>query len=262
MIKFSIITAVYNREKTIAQSIKSVKSQNYPKDFLEHIIIDGLSSDGTLDIVKNTISENSIIISELDNGINDALNKGLKLATGDIVGLMHSDDFFADDYVLSDIKNAFQDPFVDIVYGDLDYVSFNDSSKVVRSWKSKPFNIEYLSNGWMPPHPTIFLRRSLISRFGVFDDASYRISADYDMMIRYFKIPNITPVYIPRVLVKMRIGGESNKNLLKILIKMHEDYKIIKANKVGGFITLLYKNIGKISQFNLFKFKIVKSFLK
>lgn len=244
--RLSIITAVYNREATIAQAIASVRAQTYPD--VEHLVIDGASGDGTLAAIETARHERMRIISEPDAGIYDALNKGIARASGDIVGLMHSDDFFSHEGVLEKVAAAFDTPGVLAVYGDLDYVAAADVARVIRRWRSGSYSTEKLRRGWMPPHPALFLRREVFERHGVYD-TSYRIAADYDAILRYFSREDLRPVYIPEVLVKMRLGGESNRSLRKILRKSREDYRALRTNGVGGFRTLAMKNLSKIGQF-------------
>jgi glycosyltransferase involved in cell wall biosynthesis len=245
-LKISIITAVYNRADCVADAVGSVQAQTWHN--VEYIVIDGASTDGTLQVLQASLDERAVLVSEADEGIYDALNKGLALATGEVVGLMHSDDFYADRYVLELVAKAFSDPLVDAVYGDLDYVAKADTSSIVRHWCSGECSPEKLKNGWMPPHPTLFLRRRVIESLGGFD-TRFKIAADYDAILRYFSQGKIQPVYIPRVLVKMRLGGESNRSLAKIWIKTREDYTALRGNKVGGIWALLNKNLRKISQF-------------
>lgn len=244
--KISVVTAVYNREETIAQSIRSIQSQTYSS--VEHVLQDGGSSDGTLRIIAELSEGNTYLSSEPDKGIYDAINKGIGRATGEIIGLMHSDDYFASDEVLEKVAAAFENPDIDGVYGDLDYVSASDTGRVVRHWKSGEMTRTKLRRGWMPPHPTLYLRRSVFDRFGTYD-TSYSISADYDAMLRFLWVGDIKLAYIPEVLVKMRVGGESNRSLGRILRKSREDYRALRKNGVGGFRTLGLKNISKISQF-------------
>jgi len=248
VVKISVITAVYNRSDTIAEAVKSVHRQTYQN--VEHVVIDGASSDGTLAILENLAHElnDFILVSEPDKGIYDALNKGISRATGDIVGMMHSDDFFADEMVLESVAAAFADPAIDAVYGNLDYVAKDNTSRILRHWSSGEYRSSLLSRGWMPPHPTLYLRRSVIERWGGFD-TNFRIAADYDVILRYFGQGRIRAAYIPRVLVKMRMGGESNRSLSRIWLKTTEDYTALRRNGVGGFRALLCKNLGKISQF-------------
>ena len=244
--KISIITAVYNREKTVAQAIASVRGQTYAD--IEHLIIDGASKDGTLAAVEAARHDRMRLVSEPDGGIYDALNKGIRLATGDAIGLMHSDDFFAHDRVLGTIAEAFRDPTVDAVYGDLDYVSSSDPSRIVRHWRSGEFQPAKLKRGWMPPHPTLFLRRRVFETYGNYD-TTYRISSDYDAILRYFGSGTLRPRYIPEVLVKMRTGGASGQSPIRFIQKNIESYNIIKRNKIGGLGVLFLKNFSKIWQF-------------
>lgn len=244
--KISIITAVYNREVTVAQAIRSVRAQTWAN--VEHLVIDGASTDGTLDEVQRESHPGLKIVSERDNGIYDALNKGIRHASGDVVGVMHSDDFLASDRVLEKVAAAFGDPGIDAVYGDLDYVSATDETRIVRHWRAGTFTPANLKRGWMPPHPTLFLRRKVFELHGAYD-TTYRIAADYDAVLRYFGRGSIRSYYIPEVLVKMRVGGESNKSLRKILCKSLEDYKALKSNRIGGVSALIWKNISKTTQF-------------
>ncbi|MFX4296141.1 glycosyltransferase family 2 protein [Pseudosulfitobacter pseudonitzschiae] len=244
--KISIVTAVYNRESTIAQAITSVQSQNYDK--VEHILQDGGSSDGSLEIINKLSYPNTHVVSAPDTGIYDAINKGISRATGDVIGLMHSDDYFASDAVLEKVATALQQSDIDGVYGDLDYVSAADTSRVIRRWTSGDVTQSKLRRGWMPPHPTLYLRRSVFERFGDYD-TSYTISADYDAMLRWLWTHQIKLAYIPEVLVKMRVGGESNRSVGRILRKSREDYRALRKNGVGGAWALGLKNTRKISQF-------------
>lgn len=243
--KISIITAVYNNESEIGRAIESVLGQTYHD--IEYIIVDGGSTDGTMSVVNSYKSRIATIISEPDKGIYDALNKGIALATGDVIGFMHSDDMFADATIVAQIAMAYTDSAVDTVYGDLQYVRKEDTSRVVRHWKSSPFELRQLYRGWMPPHPTVYLRRTVYEQYGVFD-TSFRIAADYDFMLRIFRDNDRNTVYIPTVFVKMRVGGESNsvKNYIR---KWKEDIRALKRNKIGGMGVLAIKNLSKLGQF-------------
>lgn len=244
----SVVTAVINRVDTIDQSLASVAAQTW--ESVEHIVIDGASTDGTLALIEKQRARLAVLVSEPDNGIYDALNKGLALASGDVVGLMHSDDFYADECVLEKVARAFANPSVYGVYGDLDYVAKDDPSRIVRRWRSGTYDPTFLAKGWMPPHPTLYLRRSVIQEWGGFD-TSFRIAADYDAMLRYLGRAKIRLAYIPEVLVKMRVGGESNRSLSRIVRKSREDYRALRHNGIGGMGTLIRKNLGKIPQFFL-----------
>jgi glycosyltransferase involved in cell wall biosynthesis len=248
--QISVITAVFNRVHTVADAIKSVQSQTHPHT--QQIIVDGASTDGTLKVVVATMRPETVLVSEPDRGIYDALNKGLALATGDVIGVMHSDDFFSDERVLADVAEAFVDPMVDAVYGDLEYVDANDTSRVVRHWTAGTYSPERLGWGWMPPHPTLFVRRQLIQRLGGYD-TRYRIAADYDWVVRYLGRAEIRLKYLPRVLVKMRTGGASNQSVQKIALKSWEDWLVMRRNKIGkfgGLGSLLWKNMSKVGQFS------------
>lgn len=242
----SVITATFNRVDTIAQALASVHGQTWRQ--VEHIVIDGASTDGTLQVIEAQRERLAILVSERDGGLYDALNKGFALASGDVVGLMHSDDFYADERVLEWVAQAFADPAVDGVYGDLDYVAKADPTRIIRHWRSGIYQRSRLAHGWMPPHPTLFLRRSVIEQWGGFD-TRFRIAADYDAMLRYLARGKIRLAYIPEVLVKMRVGGESNRSLARILRKSREDYTALRRNEVGGLGALIWKNLSKLTQF-------------
>ena len=248
--KISIVTAVYNREATIADALNSVHHQTYPH--VQHIVQDGGSTDATLDIVRAHKNDRIDLVSGRDSGIYDAINRGMQRAQGDVVGLMHSDDIFAHETVLAQIAHAFEDPQVDCVYGDLQYVASGDTNRVIRHWKSGDYSREILKRGWMPPHPTFYLRRAILERLGDYD-TSYQIAADYDAMLRWLWTGGIRPAYIPEVLVKMRVGGESNRSLSRIMQKSREDLRVLKSNRVGGVQALFLKNISKIRQFKTLK---------
>ncbi|MBN8449617.1 MAG: glycosyltransferase [Candidatus Accumulibacter sp.] len=244
--KISVITAVYNRAALVAQAVESVQTQTWAN--VEHVVVDGASTDGTLQVLQSCLDDRAILISESDQGIYDALNKGLARATGDVVGLMHSDDFYADDQVLDSVAQAFADPAVGAVYGDLEYVARDDTRQVIRRWRSGEYHPRKLAWGWMPPHPTLYLRRGVIERWGGFD-TRFRIAADYDAILRYFGQGRIHAAYLPRVLVRMRVGGESNRSLAKMWLKSREDYSALKRNGVGGAGALAWKNLSKLGQF-------------
>jgi glycosyltransferase involved in cell wall biosynthesis len=245
-LKISVITVVYNRVETIADAIESVKQQRY--GLVEHVIQDGGSTDGTLSVIEKTVGTSMLVRSEPDLGIYDAINRGVARATGDIIGVMHSDDIFAHAGVLSQIATIMTDPNVDGVYGDLKYVASSDLGRVIRYWRAGEYKPAKLYRGWMPPHPTLYLRREVFEKWGVYD-TSFKIAADYDVMLRYLGKGNIRLSYIPEVLVLMRAGGESNRSLKQIILKTKEDLIAIRKNKMGGFGTLFMKNIRKVDQF-------------
>jgi len=245
-LRISVITAVYNRVDTIADALDSVQAQTWPH--VEHVVIDGASKDGTTQLLEARKDELDVFISERDKGIYDALNKGIANATGDIVGFLHADDLFASDEILAKVAKLFEDPSVGAVYGDLVYVKKEDVSKVVRYWKSGGFSKAKLAHGWMPPHPTLYVRRSIYQELGGFD-TQFRIAADYDSMLRYLGKGGVKPSYLPEVMVRMRLGGESNRSFANVMKKSKEDYLALKKNGVGGIRTLAAKNLRKLPQF-------------
>ncbi|MEI7501777.1 MAG: glycosyltransferase family 2 protein [Paludibacter sp.] len=249
--KISIITATYNSEKSLQRTINSVVSQDYGN--IEHIIIDGGSTDSTLAIIKSNLNSIDKYISERDNGIYSALNAGIKLATGDIIGFLHSDDIFNDEFVVSKIISTFQLENCDVLYGNLIYQSKNSNNpKTIRYWKSNSFKPIGLKYGWMPPHPTVYCKKTVYDQYGNFNE-KFKISADYDFILRIFKETIIQKSYLPSIMVKMDVGGVSNGSLKGILRKSKEDYQSIRQNKVGGFYTILCKNLRKIFQFSKFR---------
>lgn len=243
--KISIITSVYNNRDTISDAIESVLSQTYPN--IEYIVIDGASKDGTVDIIRTYADRITTFVSEPDRGIYDGLNKGVERATGDVIAFLHSDDLYNDPEVVARVAEAFISTNADAVYGDLVYTPKSDTSKVLRYWKSRDFHPDLLKQGWMPAHPTFFARRELYERYGAFD-TTFRIAADYDFMLRVLS-QGIKTHYLPTVLYKMRVGGESNKSIKNIIKKMREDYRALENNRIGGLTTLLIKNLSKIPQF-------------
>ena len=241
--KFSIITAVYNNKAFLEECINSVINQSY--DNIEYIIIDGGSTDGSRDIIKKHEHKISKWISERDSGIYDAINKGVKLATGDVIGLLHSDDIFANKNIIEKAAELFKKENADLLYSDLEYV--DKQNNTFRKWHSGAFNT--LRFGWMPPHPTLFIRKNLFDRYG-FYNTKYRISSDYEMVLRLFNKNNFVVSYLPEVAVKMRTGGASNKSLSNIFQKSKEDYWALKSNNLSfPLFTLFCKNMRKIGQF-------------
>jgi glycosyltransferase involved in cell wall biosynthesis len=242
----TVITAVFNSVATIADALQSVRKQSYEN--VEHIVVDGGSSDGSLELIEAHRARLGMIISEPDDGIYDALNKGIRHATGDVVGFMHADDQFASRDALARVVEAFKDPNVGAVYGDLVYVRKEDGQRVVRYWRAGPYSQDRLAQGWMPPHPTFYLRRELYAELGLFN-TRYRIAADYESMLRILGRGGVKPAYIPQTLVRMRMGGASNKSIRNMLIKSSEDYAAMREHGIGGLRALLRKNITKLPQF-------------
>jgi len=245
-LKISVITAVYNNRDTVAQALDSALAQTHPD--VELVVIDGGSTDGTLQVLQGYADRLAVLVSEPDRGIYDALNKGIARASGEVVGFLHSDDLFADEHVLARIAQTFADPAVDAAYGDLLYVSKDNPDRVVRTWRAGAFTPGNLAHGWMPPHPTFYVRRKVYEALGGYD-TSYRIAADYDCMLRFLGKGGVRAAYIPEVLVKMRVGGASNRSLKNILQKSREDYRALRVNGVGGLWALAWKNLSKLPQF-------------
>jgi glycosyltransferase involved in cell wall biosynthesis len=244
--KVSIITATFNSINSIEDTFNSIKSQDY--EDIEWIVIDGGSTDGTIEYLKSVQHKISKFISEKDNGIYDALNKGLSLATGDVVGFLHSDDVFANEIIISNIVKLFQEKQIGGVYGDLEYISQNENKNVIRKWKSSVYDSNEIKKGWMPPHPTLFLKREIYEKFGNFDE-KMKISADYDFILRIMKSPEIYYHYFPAVITKMKMGGASS-SLRNIKQKMKEDILALKKNNIGNpYRVIIQKNLAKVGQF-------------
>jgi glycosyltransferase involved in cell wall biosynthesis len=224
----SIITVCYNASKTIRDTLESVAKQSFT-DF-EHLIIDGGSTDGTLEIVREWTRHQLRLVSEPDEGIYDAMNKGLALASGEIVGFLNSDDFYAGPAVLQQIANAFEDNSVDACYADLVYIT-QDNGQVVRCWKSKSFVKGDFAQGWCPAHPTFYVRKSVVARFGLFD-TSYRLAADAELMMRYLERGEVNARYVPSVWVRMRLGGKTNQSIVSIFRQNREIIRALERNAV------------------------------
>ena len=249
--KVSIITVTFNSVSVINDCLDSISSQEY--DNIQHIVIDGASTDGTLSILESKNSQINILISKPDNGIYDAMNKGIKIATGDIIGFLNSDDFYLNNKVISKVVKEFEkDSFLDACYSDLIYVDQFNTSKTIRYVKSSKFQEGLFSKGWCPPHPTFFVRRSVYKKFGNFD-LSYRFASDVDLMMRFLEKYKIKSKYIPEVWVKMRMGGVTNKNLKNIWLQNKEIINSFNKNNLSVNLLkfLILKIISRIVQ--LFK---------
>ena len=245
----TLITATYNSAQTVAASLDSIRAQQYPG--LESLVMDGASTDGTQALIRQSFGDVvSALHSEPDAGIYDALNKGFRAAQGEVIGLLHSDDTLANPGVLKAVGQLFQDPSVDAVYGNLNYVRREAPHQVVRHWRSQPFTPDLLRRGWMPPHPTLFLRRRVLAQAGEFD-TRYRIAADYEHVLRVFTLPGLQARYLPEVMVNMKTGGASNRSLGNIMRKSAEDLRAIRQHGVGGWPTLLSKNFSKLQQIRI-----------
>jgi glycosyltransferase involved in cell wall biosynthesis len=246
--KISVITATYNSAATVRDTLTSICRQDHPD--IEHIIIDGRSTDGTLGIVAH-FPHVAKIVSEKDKGIYDAMNKGIRLATGDVIGILNSDDIYIDSSVLSAVATAFADPDVMTVYADLQYVDADNPDRIKRTWITGPFRKSSFYYGWMPPHPTFFVRREVYERTGLFN-TDLRSAADYELMLRILLKHGVPAYYIPRVIVKMRAGGVSNASLGNRLRANREDRLAWKLNGLRPyFFTLYLKPLRKITQFKI-----------
>lgn len=239
-----IITATFNSEKKVCKALASINEQISVG--LHHILIDGGSTDATVDIVRNKSDFLFALISEPDLGIYDALNKGVALVPeGEVFGVLHSDDYFSNKNICSSIMSIFKEnPNIDLIYGNLMYVKENGN--IFRRWHSGNFTLSKLSRGWMPPHPTIFIRKN--SKTAISYNLSYKISSDYDYILKLFSNPNLNIFYLNKFITMMQIGGLSNRNLSNIIIKMREDYAIAKNSFKFPLITVALKNFRKINQ--------------
>ncbi len=243
--KISIITITYNSEETLEDTIKSVVSQSYKN--IEYIIIDGGSTDGTMDIVNKYKEFISIIVSEPDKGIYDAMNKGVNKATGNLVGILNSDDFYTNDNVLQNIASRIGTN--DGIYADLVYVDRVNTDKIIRYWKSKEYKEGSFLKGWMPPHPTFFIRKEIYNKYGTYN-LSLKSAADYELMLRLIHKEKISITYLPEIITKMRVGGQSNASLSNRLKANKEDRMAWDINNINPkFYSLYLKPIRKIGQF-------------
>jgi len=246
-VKVSIITIVYNNKETIADAIESVLSQSYPN--IEYIVVDGKSTDGTIEIIHSYGNKISKLVSEIDSGLYDAINKGIRLATGDIIGLLHSDDLLSSSDTIATIASAFRMHSVDSIYGDLLYVQRHDITKVVRKWVSGSYKRKDFLCGWMPPHPTFYVKKACYEKYGLYNTI-FRSAADYELMLRFLYKQNISTYYVPEVIVRMRVGGKSNITLQNRLRANQEDYKAWLVNDLKPhFYTRFLKPLRKLVQF-------------
>ncbi|MCW1734246.1 glycosyltransferase family 2 protein [Anaerorudis cellulosivorans] len=232
--KISIITATYNSEATIKDTLESVNAQTYPD--IEHIIVDGASKDNTLDLVKKYGKRVSLIISEPDKGIYDAMNKGIKAATGDVIGILNSDDFFTSNDVIATMVNAFENDEIDAVFGDIHYVNPDNLNKCVRYYSSAAFNLSLFKFGIMPAHPSFYVKRSCYEKYGLYS-LDYKIASDFDLLIRFLYTHKIKYQYLKKDFVTMRTGGESTKNLNNRMLINKED---LKACRKYGITTNIF----------------------
>lgn len=245
--KVSIITVCFNSEKTIEDTIKSVVNQTYEN--IEYIVIDGGSTDKTIEIINKYKENISTLISEKDNGIYDAINKGIKLASGDIIANLNSDDFYIDNEVISDVVTAFNEAKTDLLYADLYYVDTKDTSKIIRYWKSKQYKEGLFLKGWMPPHPTFFVKKEVYQNYGMFN-LEFKSAADYEIMLRFIHRYKASITYLSRVIVRMRVGGVSNASLKNRIKANREDKRAWEINGLKPHpLTLIFKPLSKLGQF-------------
>lgn len=243
--RVSIITVVLNNVKYIKDCIESITSQTYGD--IEYIIIDGGSQDGTLDVINQYKNKISRTVSGKDNGPYDALNKGLKLATGDVIGFLHSDDFYANNRVIEKVVEVFKNTSADSLYGSLVYVKKDNPKEIIRFWKGEKASLKKIKYGWMPPHPTFFVKKEIYDRYGGLD-TDFKISADYELILRLLYQHRVSTYFMPEVMVRMRMGGLSNRRLKYIITKTMEDYKSCRMHGLG-ISTVIFKNIIKLPQF-------------
>ena len=246
--KISVITVDFNAVDTIEDTIKSVMAQDY-RD-IEHIVIDGGSTDGTMDVVNQYREYLAMVMSEPDNGIYDAMNKGIDLATGDIIGNLNADDWYADNAVISRVANAFsENTDMDAIYGDIVYVTKNKPHRVVRYWQSQPYEEGLFEKGWMPAHPSFFVKREIYSRLGKYD-LDLQIQSDFELTMRFMAVNKIKTLYLPGVMVKMRMGGVTNNRISNVIKGKLEAYKECRKN--GLHVTRFFmvrKVVERVPQF-------------
>jgi len=245
--KISIITASFNCAQTIEDCIQGIVDQTYPD--IEHIIIDGGSRDRTLEVINKNRDKIAKIVSEPDKGIYDAMNKGIGLATGDIIGIINSDDVVADTSVIETVVKCLSERNADTCYGDLVYVDRENTDKVIRYWKAEDFHRERFRNGWMPPHPAFFVKKEIYDQYGLFN-LNFPVAADYELMLRFLYKYNVSTTYIPKVLVKMRTGGKSRPGVINTAKNMLENYRAWKVNGLEtNLLTFIMKPLSKATQY-------------
>ena len=249
--KVSIITTCYNREKTIAQAIESVIGQDYPD--IEYIVVDGASKDESLKVIRSFGSHITKVISERDGGMYEAINKGIKMATGEIVGLLHSDDFLIHSQIISEIVERFKQTSADMVYGDGLFVDAHETEKVIRDWRSGNYRRWKVRLGWLPLHPTVYIKRSAIERYGLYNE-NYQIAADSDFLVRYLYKADLQVEYLGKYVLRMRMGGLSTDSQ-KRKAMWKEDVDLYRKNGFWGVPEKILKMGWKVPQFVKAKLK-------
>ena len=233
--KISLLTVSFNSAATIRQTIESIKSQDHQD--IEYIIVDGNSTDATVEIIKSYESFITKWISEPDKGIYDAMNKAIRMTSGDVVGILNSDDFYTSNHILSQVAKAFLDPAIDVVFGDLVFVDPANLNKVIRKYSSEKWHPDKFARGFMPAHPTMFVRRRYYEQFGLFK-TDYKIAADYELLIRFLYVHRLRYRYLPLTMVTMRRGGVSSRNMMSNVILNNE---IIRGCRENGIRTSVWK---------------------
>jgi glycosyltransferase len=245
--KISIITVIYNGEAYLKECIASIVNQSYPD--IEYIIVDGGSTDGSLQIIETYQYAVKHFISEPDRGLYDAINKGIQMASGTVIGILNADDMLADRHVIKHVAAKFsENPEIDAIYGDLNYIK-PVNNQVLRRWKSKQADEKDIAKGWMPAHPTLYIKKELFLRYGHYA-LDLGTAADYDLILRYFFVHQLKAVYLPMLMVNMRTGGVSNKNLMNLMAALKNDYKALKRNRIPNPLMVLWrKKVSKIIQY-------------
>lgn len=249
-LKVSIITSCYNREATIQSAIESVLAQDYPN--IEYIIVDGASKDNSMAIINRYADRISTIISEPDRGMYEAINKGIRAATGDIIGLLHSDDFFYAADTLSRMVAEFEKTQADFIYGNGLFVDAEDTSQIVRNWISGTYTKSKVRRGWLPLHPTVYIRSECFSKWGLYDE-SFKIAADSDFLVRYLYETDLKVAYLNEYIVRMRMGGLSTDRK-RMKQKWGEDMRLYRAHGFNPYWALSLKIASKVPQFIQAKF--------
>lgn len=245
--KVSIITVTHNAARFLQDCIQSVMVQSYPD--IEHIVVDGASTDGTVDIIKKYDQHIAHWVSEKDKGMYDALNKGMQMASGDVIGILNSDDMLASKGVIEEIVNYFKEHTVDSVYGDLVYIDQKNAKRIIRYWRGLSYSRSRFHYGWMPAHPTFYFRKELLEDLGGYE-SHYFTAADYEFMARYLYKHRISARYLPLLIVKMRVGGASNRTLFNRLRANRRDYLAMKINDIPfPHIASILKPLIKLRQY-------------